>query len=229
MLDRGPPQLPGRPLVPIHERRARPRVAPQTVATRREDGGLVDRSETELIESLRARDLDALGEVYRLYGDAMTTLARSMMRDRDEAADVVEQALMRVRDAAPRFRGERGLRTWVMRIVANLCRDSLRRRKYVAGRPDELEVLGDAGLRIDPVAEWDEALDRATLLAALERAIQALPVEQRETVILRDRLGLSYEEVAATLGISLGGVKSRLFRAREALKKRMRPYLEEAS
>jgi len=159
----------------------------------------------------------------------MTTLARSMMRDRDEAADMVEQALMRIRDAAPKFRGERGLRTWVMRIVANLCRDALRRRKFVAGRPDELEVLGDAGLRIDPVAEWDEALDRATLLAALERAIEELPVEQRETVILRDRLGLSYEDVAETLGISLGGVKSRLFRARETLKKRMRPYLEDRS
>src|SRR5262245_18884988 len=137
---------------------------------RREDGGLVDWTESELIERLRARDLDALGEVYRLHGDAMTTLARSMMRDRDEAADVVEQALMRVRDAAPRFRGERGLRTWVMRIVANLCRDGLRRRKFVAGRPDELEPLGDAGLRIDPVADWDEALGRATLVAALGAA-----------------------------------------------------------
>ena len=159
----------------------------------------------------------------------MTTLARSMMRDRDEAADMVEQALMRVRDAAPTFRGERGLRTWVMRIVANLCRDALRRRKFVAGTPDDLELIGDAGLRIDPVEAWDEALDRATLLAALERAIESLPAEQKETVILRDRLGLSYEEVAETLGISLGGVKSRLFRAREALKKKMRPYLEEAS
>src|SRR4029434_5605335 len=128
----------------------------------------------------------------------------SMLRDADEAADVVEQALLRIRDAAPRFRGERGLRTWVMRIVANLCRDALRRRKFVAGTPDAPDLIGDAGLTVARVAKWDESMDRATLLAALEREIEALPVEQRETLILRDRLGLSHEEVAGALGASLG-------------------------
>ena len=85
-------------------------------------------NEAELIARLRARDLDALGELYRELGGAMTTLARTMLRDADEAADVVEDTLLRVRDAAAGFRGTRGLRTWVLRIVANRCRDLLRRR-----------------------------------------------------------------------------------------------------
>jgi RNA polymerase sigma-70 factor (ECF subfamily) len=149
-----------------------------------------------------------------------------MMRDPDEADDVVENALLRIRDGAPRFRGERGLKTWVLRIVANLCRDQLRRRRFVAGRAEDMDPLASAGLHVDPELEWDEAMDRGRVLAALERAIAELPGEQREAVILRDRLGLPYEEVAATLGTSLASVKSRLFRARAALRRKLAAYQE---
>lgn len=148
----------------------------------------------------------------------MLTLARSMMRDRDEADDVVADALMRIHRAAPGFRGERGLRTWVLRIVANLCRDRLRRAKFSAGPPEGLDPLVHAGLTVNPEAGWDARLDRQRMLAALERALATLPREQREAVVLRDRLGLSYEEAAETLGITLAALKSRLFRARERLK-----------
>ncbi len=179
-------------------------------------------AEAELIARLRARDLEALGELYRQQGSAMTTLARSLLRDPDEAADVVEDSLLRIREAAPGFRGGRGLRTWVLRIVANRCRDVLRRRRFSAGPPEHHDPIAEAGLRVDPGAQWDEALDAPRLLAALERAIEALPAEQRAAVILRDRLGLSYEEVAETLGSSPAAVKSKLNRAREKLKQTLR-------
>jgi RNA polymerase sigma-70 factor (ECF subfamily) len=155
----------------------------------------------------------------------MTTLARSLLHERDEADDAVADSLLRIHDKAPGFRGERGLRTWALRIVANRCRDVLRRRRFVAGRPDELDSLEHAGLRVEPMGEWDAAIDRETALAALERAIARLPFDQREAVVLRDRLGLSYEEVAETLGIRVGAVKSRLFRARETLKAELRTLL----
>ena len=154
----------------------------------------------------------------------MLTLARSMLRDRDQADDVVTDALMRIHDAAPRFRGERGLKTWVMKIVANRCRDLLRRRRFDAGPADSLDPLAHAGLRVDPEAEWDAALDQPALLAALERAIAGLPDEQREPVILKERLGLSVAETAASMGISESAVKSRLFRARAALLERLREW-----
>jgi RNA polymerase sigma-70 factor (ECF subfamily) len=161
--------------------------------------------------------------VYQELGGAMTTLARTMLRDADEAADVVEEVLLRVREAAPGFRGARGLRTWVLRIVANRCRDLLRRRRFTAGRPEDFDPIAEAGLRAEPLPGWDEAIDQERLLVALERAIDALPPEQREVVVLRDRLGLSYGEVAEALGVSEAAVKSRLFRARAALKAALRP------
>ena len=158
-------------------------------------------------------------------GPAMVSLARSLLRDKAEAEDVVTDTLMRVHDKAPGFRGERGLRTWVLRIVANRCRDLLRRRRFDAGEPESLDPIEHAGLRVEPMAEWDHAIDQSRALAALESAIGRLPAEQREAVILRDRLGLSLEEVAETLGIRVGAVKSRLFRARETLKVELRRLL----
>ena len=157
----------------------------------------------------------------------MVSLARSMLRDRAEADDVVSDCLIRVHDKAAGFRGDRGLKTWVLRIVANRCRDVLRRRRFVAGEPESMDPLAHAGLRVEPMADWDSALDQATALAALEQAIGRLPKEQREAVVLRDRLGLSQDEVAETLGIRVGAVKSRLFRARETLKVELRKLLGE--
>jgi len=145
----------------------------------------------------------------------MTTLARSMMRDRDEADDVVADVLLR---------GERGLKTWVLRIVANRCRDLLRRRRFDAGKADEMDPIAHSGLRVEPGEGWDDALDQPALLAALERAIDTLPAEQREAVILKERLGLSVSETAAALKISESAVKSRLFRARAGLLAKLREW-----
>jgi len=176
---------------------------------------LAETDERDLIARLRARDLEALGETFRRYGDAMTTLAASMLRDRTEADDVVEDALLRIHDGAPAFRGERGLRTWVLRITANLCRDRLRRRKFVAGTVDD---LAPAGLAFEPVEGWDEELDQRVLATRLERAIAALPPDQREAVVMRHRLGLSHAEMSEALGVPEGTVKSRLSRALAALR-----------
>jgi RNA polymerase sigma-70 factor (ECF subfamily) len=188
---------------------------------------LTFKNEGEMIARLRRGDLEALGELYRELGPVMVSLARSLLRDRAEADDVVADSLIRVHDKAAGFRGERGLRTWVLRIVANRCRDLLRRRRFDAGEPESHDPLAHAGLRVEPLEEWDHALDQEKALAALEGAIGRLPREQREAVILRDRLGLSQEEVAATLGIRVGAVKSRLFRARETLKVELKKLLGE--
>jgi RNA polymerase sigma-70 factor (ECF subfamily) len=154
----------------------------------------------------------------------MRTLARSMLRNREQADDVVADSLVRIREAAPGFRGPRGLKTWALRIVANRCRDALRRRRFEGGSPDELDPLEHAGLCVDPGAEWDEALDQKKLLDELERAIALLPLEQRDAVILKERLGLSVAETAEAMGVSEGAVKSRLFRARASLLSALREW-----
>jgi RNA polymerase sigma-70 factor (ECF subfamily) len=148
----------------------------------------------------------------------MSTLARSMLRNRTEADDVVAEALVRIQRAGPGFRGERGLKTWTLRIVANLCRDRLRRRKFDGGSVDDLSPLEHAGLRVNPVEGWDESLDRQVMVEALERAMARLPAEQREVLVLRFRTGLSIAEIVDTLGIPEGTVKSRLGRGLAALR-----------
>ena len=190
---------------------------------------LEPRTESDLIERLRRQDVDALGELFRLHGGAMTTLARSLLRNPDKADDVVADALLRVHRGAPGFRGERGLKGWTMQIVANLCRDELRRKLFEGGRPEDLDPLATRGLTVNPVVEWDAALDRDKLLAELERAIDGLTDEQREAVILRDRLGLTYEEAAAAADVTVEVLKARLFRARQALKQVLRGTREEVS
>jgi RNA polymerase sigma-70 factor (ECF subfamily) len=160
----------------------------------------------------------ALEEVLARFGGPMATLARGMLREPAEAQDVVEEALVRVHEAGPGFRGERGLRTWVLRITANLCRDRLRRRKFTAASLDGPVPVNDPGLRFDPVSGWDDRLDQRAMAERLDRAIAKLPAEQREAVLLRHRLELSYEEMCGTLRVPLGTVKSRLSRALAALR-----------
>lgn len=168
----------------------------------------------------------ALEELHHRFGAAMATLARSMLRDAAEAQDVVEEALVRAHEAGPGFRGDRGVRTWVLRITANLCRDRLRRRKFTAGSLDAPVTWDDPGLRFDPVAEWDESLDQRAMALRLEQAITRLPLDQREVVILRHRLEMSYEDMSGTLGVPLGTVKSRLARALTALRAELKEWGE---
>src|SRR5262249_56637296 len=111
---------------------------------------LADAGERELIDALRRKDMAALELVLERFGGAMATLARSMLRDATDAQDVVEESLVRVHEAGPRFRGERGVRTWVLRITANLCRDRLRRRRLTAGPPDGPAPLAEPGPRLAP-------------------------------------------------------------------------------
>src|SRR5437762_14226239 len=100
---------------------------------------LADAGELELIAALRRKDMAALEQLLERFGGAMATLARSMLRDATDAEDVVEESLMRAYQAGRGFRGERGGRTWVLGITANLCRGRLRRRRFTAG------AVGGAG------------------------------------------------------------------------------------
>ena len=164
----------------------------------------------------------ALEQLFVRFGEPMATLARSMLRDPAEAQDVVEEALVRAHEAGPGFRGERGVRTWMLRITANLCRDRLRRRRFTAASLDGPVPVDDPGLRFDPVADWDEGMDQRKLALRLDAAIARLPADQREAVVLRHQLGLTYEDMCGTLGVPLGTVKSRLARALTALREFMK-------
>ena len=204
--------------------RAREPCYPSFVSNVGKEQTLADAGERELIDALRRKDMVALEQLLERFGGAMATLARSMLRDATEAQDVVEESLMRAHEAGPGFRGERGVRTWMLRITANLCRDRLRRRRFTAGSLDGPAPIEDAGLRFDPVGEWDERMDRRAMAERLDAAIARLPEDQREVTVMRHRLGLSHEEMCAALGVPLGTVKSRLARALTTLRQELKDW-----
>jgi RNA polymerase sigma-70 factor, ECF subfamily len=137
-----------------------------------------------------------------------------------DAEEVAQEVFLRVHRALPGFRGEAALSTWLYAITSRLCLNRLkaphRRRRAEA----ELDVVAD------PAPGPGADLETAERDAALQRAIAALDEEARIVVVLRDVEGLSYEEIAAALELPIGTVRSRLHRARTALKESLRRWLD---
>lgn len=157
----------------------------------------------------------ALEQLVDAYGDGVLQLAYFYVRDRDLAEDIFQEVFTRVYTHLDRFRGESSPRTWIYRIAVNLCRDKLRswslRRVLLLG---EEALFGAAPPSPDAVDEVLKQADREELL----RAVMELPVEYREVVLLYYYEEMDVREVAATLGLSEGTVRSRLHRARAKLR-----------
>ena len=144
------------------------------------------------------------------------TLAARMLGDSVEAEDVSQEAFLRVWRQAPRWRsGGARFDTWLHTVTLNLCRDRLRRR-----RPEPLEAAGEGAL-IDPAPTADAALAARDREAAVAAAIAALPVRQREALVLTTWQGLSNPEAAKAMGVSVEAVESLLARARRTLRSRL--------
>ncbi|MBI3042560.1 MAG: sigma-70 family RNA polymerase sigma factor [Betaproteobacteria bacterium] len=148
----------------------------------------------------------------RRYQDRVYRYILRMVGSRDEALELMQEAFIKAWQALPGWRPEAQFRTWLFSIASNTATDSLRRRKVVEFVPldEDYDVPGEAA---DPAGQ----LQAKQRLRALEAALNRLPDDQREIVLLREIEDMSYSEISAALGISEGTVKSRLARAREAL------------
>lgn len=146
--------------------------------------------------------------------DDAYNLARWLLRDDQDAQDAVQDAFMRAMRYAGGFRGG-DRRTWLLAIVRNVCYTQLSRSRAVASNVvfDEEQHQG-AGPATDPETAALNRVDRE----ALVRALEALPVEYREAIVMREMEGLSYKEIAGTVGLPIGTVMSRLARARDRLR-----------
>ncbi|NWG12438.1 MAG: sigma-70 family RNA polymerase sigma factor [Acidobacteria bacterium] len=175
-------------------------------------------------------EFDALFERYR---SLVYHLAVRILGEREEALDVTQEVFLAVYRKLPLFRGESSLKTWIYRITinraANRCRwwKRMRRRGAVSL---EAHLAGREGLPLDETlrsqdASPEERVMRLEERAYLERSLAKLPLQQRLAVVLRDIEGLSYDEIAFLLGVSLGTVKSRICRGREELKRRLNGVL----
>ena len=179
-----------------------------------------------LIDRLIERDEQAFSEIVRLYGDKVFSLIYRMLSNRQEAEDVAQDVFITVFKTIESFRGEAKFSTWLLRIAANHAKNRI---KHLARRPTEgvdPEDVSQVRMSVDrpppPVQARIEGPDTTLEAAQTERLIQEaiakLPEDQRLLVVLRDVEEYSYQEIEEITGLPEGTIKSRLHRARTAIK-----------
>ena len=138
-----------------------------------------------------------------------------MMGNREDAMDCAQETMLRAFRAFDSFRGDASFSTWIMRIAMNACTDALRKRKNVVSLDGLREQAGFDPL--DPAPTAYARLEEKERRALLQKALGELPDDMRQLIVLRDMQGMNYEDIAKTLNLPLGTVKSRLNRAREKI------------
>jgi RNA polymerase sigma-70 factor (ECF subfamily) len=182
-----------------------------------------------LVERATRGDREAFGALVQRHQDRVFNLAYQVVRNREDALDVAQEAFVKAFTSLPSFKGESSFTTWMHRIVVNLAIDALRRRRRgdATTYDDRRAVSDDAGETLMAPDDPATAMEARQLRTLLGRGIQALPPAHRAVLILREIEGLSYEEIARAVGCSLGTVMSRLFYARRKLQKVLRPHLDD--
>lgn len=189
-------------------------------------------ADAPLIERVKQGDVKAFEMLVVKYQRRIERLIGRMVRDVDLVPDIAQETFIRAYRAIPQFRGESAFYTWLYRIAVNtakkalmeLKRDPLVTESARAGRDDE-----DDGSRIENELSDsntpDAVLATKQIAAAVNFAIEDLSDELRQAITLREIEGLSYEEIAELMNCPIGTVRSRIFRAREAIAARLRPLL----
>jgi RNA polymerase sigma-70 factor (ECF subfamily) len=190
--------------------------------------------ERALIAASRDGDSAALEELVRAHQGRVYSFAMRMCRNVEDAKDILQETFLGMVRSMREFREESKFSTWLYRIAANAC---LKKRRRGVHDPtpeqelslDELMPRPDAEGRKPEIPDWSEdaehALLRGELSERLETAIDKLPKEYKVVLVLRDVEGLSAEETAETLGLSVAAVKSRLHRGRVFVRRELSDYL----
>ena len=181
--------------------------------------------EAALVQRCTEGDESACADLVAEHQRMVFQLALNLLGDRDEALDLSQEVFLRVFRTIHRFRGQSSLRTWIYRIAVNQARNRHRfwRRRHRADQVSLDQHLADHGDLISVVqATPERVLAQKELATQLNQALDGLPFDQRIAIVLREIDGLSYEEIAYSLGVAVGTVKSRLTRARQALRSELR-------
>lgn len=190
--------------------------------------------EAALVERLRRGDEAAYEQLLREQGGRLLSVARRIVRNEEDARDVVQQAFLAAFRALPSFNGQSLLSTWLHRIVVNSALMKVRSRSRCPEQPiDGLlpEFLED-GHHAQPLTDWgsvDRLLMQRDTLAQVRGAIDRLPASYRTVLLLRDIEELDTGEVARALGMTKNAVKIKVHRARQALAKLLEPTLGPAA
>jgi len=171
-------------------------------------------------------------QVHKKYQAKIFNLILRLVNDRDDAEDLTVETFLNAYRAWGRFRGDARVSTWLHQIALNNCKNRFkqndrRKEREPISLDDRVETEGGDSLSRE-VADWRNVPERVLLESELSlqmrRAIDALPPEYREVLVLCEMEDMSYEEIARVLGLSVPAVKTRLHRARQKVKQRLEPY-----
>ncbi len=191
----------------------------------------LETAEAELIQRVCQGDKEAFYHLVQPCERGVFTAAMSILNNAADAEEVAQEAVLKALAALPRFRGESKFSTWLIQITINEARLKLRKdRKHLYESIDEQHTDEQGDCFPKDFADWreipSETLQRKELRDALRRALDSLPPKYREVLILRDIQHLSIQETAQVLGITEGGVKTRLLRARFQMRDALAPGID---
>lgn len=174
-----------------------------------------EEDDRSLLDRIRRGDTGGAGELFERYAPALVKFADRMLSDRPAAEEVAQEVFLKVISRAHQYDGRAEVSSWLFAIAANACRDRRRRDRRAPVVP--LEAIAEPRER---GAGIEAILGQRERREAVRRALTSLSDEQREALVLARYHGLPYAEIASVLGISVGAVKTRIFRAVETLKAR---------
>ena len=186
-------------------------------------------ADDSMLNAARAGDPDALDALLRRYQPSIYRFGLRMCRDEEDAKDVLQETLFAAARALHGFRGSSSLSTWLYSIARGFCIKKRRRSRFAPKEEVSLDGGSPALAVPDPRPPLDEALASQEVERAVEAAIRSLKPEWREVLLLRDVEGLTAQEVAEVLGLRVEAVKSRLHRARAAVREALQPLLEKTA
>lgn len=183
----------------------------------------------ELVVRVQKGDKRAFDLLVRKYQHKVVNLISRYIRDHSEVYDVSQEAFIKAYRALPQFRGESAFYTWMYRIAINTAKNYLvaRGRKMPSidiDAQDAEQFQGESGLKDNDTPEHNVLKDE--IEATVLKAIEDLPEDLRTAITLRELEGMSYEEIAEAMQCPVGTVRSRIFRARESVDKRLKPLLD---
>ncbi len=186
----------------------------------------------QLVERVQRGDKGAFDLLVTKYQRKIFRLLSRLIRDAAEVEDVAQEAFIKAYRALPNFRGDSAFYTWLYRIAINTAKNHLvsqgrRAPTSTEADIDEAETFDD-GEHLRDLNTPDSMLLSKQVAEAVNRAIDQLPEDLRTAIVLREIEGLSYEEIAETMNCPIGTVRSRIFRAREAIAQELKPVLDTA-
>lgn len=186
-------------------------------------------TDNELVQRVQKGDKSAFDLLVLKYQHRIVKLVSQYVREPADALDVTQEAFFKAYRALPKFRGDSAFYTWLYRIAINTAKNQL---VYMSRRPMEVDLENENGERIE-LQEMQKTIDTPERLLLTNEiretiidAIDKLPVDLRAAITLREVEGMSYVEIAVAMDCPIGTVRSRIFRAREAIELRLKPLLE---